>query len=237
MASGRILLVDDGRVERRVAAALLQGEGYVVVTAGSALGALEMLGGPSFNLAIVDQHLPDLTGTALITLLRREYLAPPPIAMLSTDASAEAAARAAGAVAFASKPARKTGLLELATNHARLPPRDGHGRLLNDMVAKEFVATRGQPDERRALVSRWTAELLLLLESIAQADAPGRRHRLHQFRGCAAIAGAERLERAAGLLEATTDALFDDANAGGLLALVEASSHALMLRASLQAAS
>jgi CheY-like chemotaxis protein len=65
--SGRILVVDDDRAMREMLATALSVYGAEVVNAASASQAIETRGG--FELALVDIHLPDRSGEALLAEL------------------------------------------------------------------------------------------------------------------------------------------------------------------------
>src|SRR5690606_37770627 len=58
----RILVTDDHAANRLVLASLLQKAGHRVVTAEDGEAALDALGVDSFDLALVDLHMPGLSG-------------------------------------------------------------------------------------------------------------------------------------------------------------------------------
>jgi DNA-binding response OmpR family regulator len=70
MASRRILLVDDSEILRVTTAALLEDAGYVVVEAGSLAQARASLASGEIAAAVVDLHLGDGLGSALLPDLR-----------------------------------------------------------------------------------------------------------------------------------------------------------------------
>jgi two-component system response regulator (stage 0 sporulation protein F) len=61
-ASSRVLVVDDEEVMRRLMARAIGGSGHLCVTAGSGGEAVELLRRGSFDLAVIDKNLPDLSG-------------------------------------------------------------------------------------------------------------------------------------------------------------------------------
>jgi CheY-like chemotaxis protein len=68
--SETILIVDDSRLVRTLIAGVLSSGGYAVFQAESVPLALELLVERSFDLLIVDIHMPDLGGPELLRTLR-----------------------------------------------------------------------------------------------------------------------------------------------------------------------
>ena len=66
MTTGSILLVDDEAKILNALAAALRGEGHEVVATGSAREAQRLLGQRLFDVLVVDNLMPELTGTDLI---------------------------------------------------------------------------------------------------------------------------------------------------------------------------
>ncbi len=72
MSSGkRILIVDDEANIRMTLAAILQGVGYQVTTAGDGASALEQFQRRQFDLVFLDLRMPDTDGMTLFRELRR----------------------------------------------------------------------------------------------------------------------------------------------------------------------
>jgi CheY-like chemotaxis protein len=96
----RVLVVDDHEAQRRTLCDILVDEGYHVVGCASAAEALELLTIEDFQIAVLDQRLPDLTGTELLE--RMERLSPGLRAIIYTAyGSDEIAHRAHSVGAFA----------------------------------------------------------------------------------------------------------------------------------------
>src|ERR1035438_2788663 len=102
-----VLLVDDERAGLQLLSALLDRQGYRVITAETASKARELLTSEAFDLAIFDVHLPDGDGLDLC----RKTIGEPlhldvPVLMLSaeTDVAVKLAAFEAGAVDYVTKP-------------------------------------------------------------------------------------------------------------------------------------
>lgn len=107
-ASRTVLILDDLASNRDVLRALLERLGHEVVETASAVDALDALVDMRVAAAIVDWHMPDVTGYDFLLEARaagsRETEIP--VIVLTADATATTQARAfaAGAVAFLTKP-------------------------------------------------------------------------------------------------------------------------------------
>jgi len=66
----RILVIDDDDSVVELIARILELEGYKVETARTGKEAIEKSNLNSYNLAIIDQRLPDMKGTDLLTAMR-----------------------------------------------------------------------------------------------------------------------------------------------------------------------
>ena len=125
--SGSILLVDDEAKILNALASALRAEGHEVVATGSAREAQRLLGQRLFDVLVVDNLMPDLTGTDLI----RELVATtgesdrPQILMMTAHATVESAIEAMklGALDYLQKPFEVDELLVVvnrALEHQRL---------------------------------------------------------------------------------------------------------------------
>jgi len=101
----RVLVVDDEANHTRVMAIGLRIEGFEVETAADAEGALRVLAGGTFDLAVVDLMMPGTNGIQLARLIREKF---PQTAVVLTSAyhlSERQLVRAdCGAVGFVPKP-------------------------------------------------------------------------------------------------------------------------------------
>ncbi|MCC9000462.1 MAG: response regulator [Candidatus Contendobacter sp.] len=97
-----ILVVEDDAVSLNLLTALLTGEGYQVLSASDGLSGLVAAKNQPPDLAIVDLHLPDLSGIELAGLLQPEV----PFLALTLDRSPEAlqACTEKGALGYLVKP-------------------------------------------------------------------------------------------------------------------------------------
>jgi DNA-binding NtrC family response regulator len=127
MITGSILLVDDEAKILQALAAALRGEGHEVVASASAREAQRLLGQRLFDVLVVDNKMPELTGTDLI----RELVASTPatdrpqILMMTAHATVESAIEAMklGALDYLQKPFEIDELLVVvgrALEHQRL---------------------------------------------------------------------------------------------------------------------
>ena len=113
--SATVLVVDDNDAVARALTRVLRNEGYGVAAFGSGLEALSYAeNAPPPAAAVVDIHLPDISGLVLSSKLR-EVLGPTrPIIILSADTSMENLKTLpyVGATYFLSKPLNSTHLLD-----------------------------------------------------------------------------------------------------------------------------
>ncbi|MGV8944314.1 ATP-binding protein [Thermomonas sp.] len=115
--SMRILIADDHAANRLVLESLLQKAGHRVVAAKDGEVALDVLAEGGFDLALVDLHMPGLSGIDLLRLLRAMEsggMRRTPMIVLSADVTPESvqACRNAGAHSFIAKPFTVSHLLD-----------------------------------------------------------------------------------------------------------------------------
>jgi two-component system sensor histidine kinase RpfC len=121
----RILVAEDNPVNQRVIRGLLEHAGHEVHLAHDGEEALAMLesGEHEYNLAIIDMHMPHLSGPEVVQRWRFMEQGHLPIVMLTADARAEAqmTCEEAGADTFLTKPVNSRELVDtiarLATKH------------------------------------------------------------------------------------------------------------------------
>jgi len=68
--TARILIVDDDKNIRKVLTTILEDEGYVVESVGTAKKAVERTRKKFYNLALIDIRLPDMEGIELLTKVK-----------------------------------------------------------------------------------------------------------------------------------------------------------------------
>lgn len=116
----RLLLVDNDRLSAAPLGLGLQAAGHQVRIASSAAEALALLDQSSFDLAILDDGLPDGAGLALAPLLRERYRLPFLFLSACDHGSCVDSAIGEGALAYLVKPVDISQLLPmLATALAR----------------------------------------------------------------------------------------------------------------------
>ena len=117
IAPMQILIADDHAANRMVLQSLLQKGGHSVVAASDGEMALEALEVDSYDIVIVDLHMPGLTGLDLLRQLRVMEAGATqrtPVVLLSADVTPEAiqSCERAGAHAFIAKPVVASKLLD-----------------------------------------------------------------------------------------------------------------------------
>jgi DNA-binding NtrC family response regulator len=68
--TARILVVDDDENIRKVLVAILEDEGYIVESVGTAKKAIESTRRKFYNVALIDIRLPDMEGTELLMRMK-----------------------------------------------------------------------------------------------------------------------------------------------------------------------
>jgi DNA-binding NtrC family response regulator len=136
-ATGSILLVDDEAKIRNALAQALREEGHEVVAVGSPREAQRLLARGAFDVLLVDNLMPELTGLDLIRELVSTTTAAdrPQILLMTAHATVESAIEAMklGALDYLQKPFEIDELLVVvnrALDHQRL--RTQHGYLLSE---------------------------------------------------------------------------------------------------------
>ena len=120
----RVLVVDDNQPTARALATLLNAANYDVAVSYRGADAVERARSSSFSAAIVDIHLPDISGLVVSQKLR-ELLGPDvPIIVLSGDTSMQMlnSLPHVGATYFFSKPVNSGQLLERLKEWVPLEP-------------------------------------------------------------------------------------------------------------------
>jgi CheY-like chemotaxis protein len=104
-AKGRILCTDDNPDTRELVFAMLETTGHEVICVGSSAEALNLLKREKFDLIVMDNWMPEMTGTELTRVIR-QFDKTTPILFYSAAAyeADKKAALDAGAQVYLTKP-------------------------------------------------------------------------------------------------------------------------------------
>jgi CheY-like chemotaxis protein len=121
---GQILLVDDNQTVTLALAALLRDEGYEPVAFLSGTPAMEYCRTHCPDAALIDIHLPDISGLDLARDIRSIHGQRLPIIIFSGDTSMDVLRTLpqSGATYFFSKPVSATALLNSLKSWTASPP-------------------------------------------------------------------------------------------------------------------
>ena len=113
--SGRVLIVEDDARTAQSLAHILQRAGYQTTVCYSGVQALRTAGDVTPAAAMVDIHLPDLSGLVITQKLREQLGPRVPIIIVSGDTSMETlnSLSHVGATYFLSKPTTPSVLLQM----------------------------------------------------------------------------------------------------------------------------
>jgi len=110
MAKGRVLIVDDHELDRRLSTLDLEDAGYWVSQAGDVTEALDLMGQRPFDLIVLDIVMPGTDGLTFLRGLRMsERFADIPVVMLTAQDAIddELQAMAGGATSYIVKPSHR----------------------------------------------------------------------------------------------------------------------------------
>lgn len=203
-----ILLVEDDPVSRAFLEAATVALPAAVAVAGDAASARALANAATFDLWLIDAHLPDATGAGLLAQLRAAGFATPALAHTATgDEGAHAELRAAGFAGTIAKPidaaswqaAVRSALRMDARTHVAdaVIPDYGHRPIWDDAVALD--ALNGNAEHVAALRKLFLDELPDMRARIV--DPESRAGTLHRLRASCGFVGAARLDAAARVLQ------------------------------------
>ncbi|MHB1214284.1 MAG: ATP-binding protein [Thiobacillus sp.] len=206
-----ILVAEDNPVNQRVIRGLLEHAGHKTYLAHDGEEALAMLesGDTAYDLAIIDMHMPQLSGPEVVQRWRFMESGHLPIVMLTADARAEAqtACEEAGGDAFLTKPVNSRELIDLisrlslsaqqtrhaaaaATSDSQLPDELDES-ILDDLAqmgglnfVQDLLASFEEESERG---------LRDIERALAALDYGQWHHQLHMLKGGARDIGANQL--------------------------------------------
>ncbi len=210
----RILVAEDNPVNQRVMRGLLEHAGHEVVMASDGEEALDLLQANEgrLSLAIMDMHMPGLSGPETVKRWRFLESGRLPVIMLTADArnEAERHCREAGADDFLTKPINSRALLDKVAQLA-LPGKDdgiaptaekapGRADVLEESILKELAEFGGGPDFVRELVEAFrqdsTRALQAMRQSLNERNYGAWQEELHMLKGGASDLGARAMAEA-----------------------------------------
>ena len=214
----RVLIADDHAANRMVLQGVLQKAGHRVMAVEDGEEALDALAVGDFELAIVDLHMPSLSGIDLLRQLRVMEAgghARTPVMILSADATPESvqACKEAGARAFIAKPFAVAKLLdgvaEIAMGGAVTTPVEeprpaaaGNEDVLDASVLDEFAAIGMGPAFEADFVGQCVADARMVLARMRRAgedaDWDQVHEQAHAMKGVAGNLGLIQLAAHAG---------------------------------------
>ena len=214
---GKVMVVDDNPVNRRLAEAMLEHLGVDVVVAEGGREALALLEGETVDLILMDCCMPHLDGVETTRLLQQRFEAEgtPPVVALTANVNGEQrrACQAVGMVGVLAKP---FSLRELSELLARWLPVEERGELaeagdctissqgLYDLSRVRHLAeTMGDefPLLSRTFSDALRTQLADLALRVAERDREGLRRLAHAIKSGAASMGATLLAGRSSALE------------------------------------
>jgi signal transduction histidine kinase/CheY-like chemotaxis protein len=213
LAGVRVLVVDDNAINRKVTVAVLGGLGCEADTARNGAEAIASLEKGTYDLVLMDCHMPEIDGYEATRIIRRnEQAGGPrlPIVGLSAQALPEhrQQALAAGMDDYLVKPVVKQtlrrALVAVLEGHEALsvPPRragdpDGaddnltlDARALEDLREMSIDGNALVAETATDLLERWAADLQQLDEALAANDAARLETVAHSLKSATAHLGA-----------------------------------------------
>lgn len=203
-----ILVAEDNPVNQRVIRGLLEHAGHKATLAHDGEEALAMLEADeeTFSLAIIDMHMPQLSGPEVVQRWRFMEKGHLPVIMLTADARAEAkiACEEAGADAFLTKPVNGRELIDIIAGLALQQPRPvavmpAEAQAIDELDESilDELAQLGGPGFVQDLVTSFEEDSARALRDIERALADldyGQWHdQLHMMKGGARDVGANLL--------------------------------------------
>ena len=218
----RTLVADDHAANRMVLQGVLQKAGHRVFVADDGEAALDALAATDFDLALVDLHMPGLSGVDLIRQLRVMEAGSPrrtPVVVLSADATPEAvqSCTTAGARAFLTKPFVVARLLDViadiaagtstlpmvedARAHAAVQP---SSEILDPSVLDEFASLGMGAEFEADFVGQCVADARVAVQRLriaaSASDWEQLREQAHALKGIAGNMGLVQLAAHSGML-------------------------------------
>jgi two-component system sensor histidine kinase RpfC len=245
----RVLVAEDNQISQQIIAMMLQAGGHLVTLVSDGESVLESYRNASFDVVILDMHMPGRTGLDVARAIRLLEAASRdrrmPIIMLTAAASIDLRedSRDAGVDLFLSKPVDPRALLRGVSqvfsdaDHAgtlTAPPPRAPEECIDRVLLQEMAELARDPGFMQTLTRKFSAEARQLVDQIEAAvtgkDRARFRELTHALKGTAMMAGAIRLRDSAARAEITADSVFNGAGADlveDLRKALEATNHEL----------
>jgi DNA-binding NtrC family response regulator len=136
---GRVLVVDDERLQRDILQTILEGEGYETVAAANGRQALQAAASATFDVVLTDLKMPDLDGLQLLAELLEAHPGLDVIFMTAhgtIDSAVEAMRR--GAFDYLTKPLEKDELLVVLRRALERGHLVRENRMLHEQLRDRF---------------------------------------------------------------------------------------------------
>lgn len=208
----RILVAEDNPVNQRVLRGLLDHAGFdttLAVDGDAALVALES--GEHFDLAIIDMHMPEMSGSEVVQRWRFMESGHLPIIMLTADAQEEArrASQDAGADGFLTKPVSSRVLVDMIAGLVVLEPAPAAtaqasvaasaSSVIDESILNDLAQMGGGQSFVRELVDSFNEDSRRSMTEVERAlltqDYGMWHDQLHMLKGGASDIGANQLAR------------------------------------------
>ena len=200
----RVLAVDDISPNLRLLRAVLEPEGYEVITAETGAAALELA--PDADLILLDVHLPDMSGFDICEAIRRDpATTATPVVMITATASQERVRGIdSGADDFLTKPFDKDELVARARSLLRLKRYHDQLQAEREELADEVDRQSAEIEQLHGLREFLSEPILAALEKDVGLLRPHRRDISVLFadlRGFTAFSGSAEPEEVIEVLE------------------------------------
>ena len=186
----RILVVDDGAINRMLLGRTLRDQGHLVTTADDGREALELLKHDAFDVVLLDIVMPELDGYAVLGHIKSDdahrHI---PVIMITSVAELDSVVRCieAGATDYLTKPFNGA-VLEARINASLA------GKRLRDLEL-EYLEQVGHVTAAAGAIEEGRFDLEALEEPARRDDALGRLARVFQRMAHEVRAREERLQR------------------------------------------
>ncbi|NWG38665.1 MAG: response regulator [Hydrogenophilaceae bacterium] len=203
----RVLVAEDNPVNQRVMRGLLEHAGHEVVMASNGEEALSLLESKrgQFSMAIMDMHMPVMSGPDTVKRWRFMEEGHLPIIMLTADARGEAEQQCldAGADGFLTKPVNSRALMDMLARYAlqemaeparKIVTRKQELSVLDEVVLMDLAEVGGGLDFVRDLIEDFRLDsnraVLATREALRQENYAVWKDQLHMLKGGASDVGA-----------------------------------------------